>query len=120
MLVAEDDAAIRRLVELTLRSVATIHGAGDGAAALGWLRSNPPPDLLITDVMMPGLDGLSLARIMKRDLELQATPIIFLTAKSAPRDVIGGINAGARHYLTKPFDRHELLAKVKDVLGIRD
>ncbi|MAQ16009.1 MAG: response regulator [Sandaracinus sp.] len=119
VLVAEDDDAIRRLIELTIRPFATVHGAGNGAEALAWLRSNPAPDLLVTDIMMPGLDGLTLAKLVKRDPKLQRMPIIFLTAKSRPMDVVNGINAGARHYLTKPFDRNELLSKVKDILGIR-
>lgn len=118
VLVAEDDAAIRRMVEFSIRDLATIHTVPDGAQALAWLRANPRPDLLITDVMMPGLDGVTLSKVIKRDPDLSRMPVIMLTAKDRPSDIIDGINAGARHYLTKPFDRADLIAKVKQLLRV--
>ena len=71
-------------------------------------------DLLILDVMMPGLDGLSLARKVRA--ERCATPILMLTAKSSLEDRIAGLNAGADYYLTKPFDTRELLACINALL----
>ena len=116
ILVAEDDAAVRRLIQLSLAPLATVHAVEDGAAALAWLRSHPTPDVLVTDLMMPGLDGLTLARVVKRDPELSRIAVVILTAKGTAPDIISGINAGARHYITKPFDRAELVEKIQTLL----
>lgn len=118
MLVAEDDGAIRKLIEVAVREFATVHAVENGAQALAWLRENPNVDMLITDVMMPGLDGFSLAKVLRRDSKLSRIPVLFLTAKDRPRDIVEGINAGARHYLTKPFDRDELVARVRSTLRV--
>jgi DNA-binding response OmpR family regulator len=74
------------------------------------------PDLMITDVMMPTIDGFTLARLVKSHEELKAMPIIFLTAKTQPRDQATGISVGARHYIQKPFNIHELLEKVQKTI----
>jgi len=118
VLVAEDDGAIRKLIEVAVRDLATVHTVEDGDAALAWLKENPEVDLLITDVMMPGLDGFSLSKVLRRDAKLSRIPVIFLTAKDRPKDIVDGINAGARHYLTKPFDRDDLVAKVRSTLRV--
>jgi DNA-binding response OmpR family regulator len=120
VLVAEDDDALRKMLGHVLGEVAEVHLAVDGMDALAWLRdSNVVPDLVVSDVMMPRLDGLALAQRLKMDPRLSKVPVIFLTAKSTPKDVIAGIQAGARHYLAKPFQRLELLDKVKKVLRIK-
>jgi DNA-binding response OmpR family regulator len=120
VLVAEDDDALRKMLGHVLGEVAEVHLAVDGMDALAWLRdSNRVPDLVVSDVMMPRLDGLALAQRLKMDPRLSKVPVIFLTAKSTPKDVIAGIQAGARHYLPKPFQRLELLDKVKKVLRIK-
>jgi DNA-binding response OmpR family regulator len=77
----------------------------------------PRPDLLLLDIMMPGLDGLDVARRVRLNPELKKIPIIFLTAKSTPGDVIKGIQHGARSYITKPFKLDEVLSKVKKALN---
>ncbi len=119
ILVAEDDEALRKMVGHFLSDIAEVHLAADGRAALQWLQSrDTPPDLLVTDLMMPGLDGLTLVGQMKKDDKLKRTPVIMLTAKDRPTDVVTGINAGARHYITKPFKRDELVSKVKKVLRL--
>jgi len=68
-------------------------------------------------VMMPGLDGHGVAAAVRQLPGLKAIPIIFLTAKTGPAEVIKGIQSGARHYLTKPFKIDDLLLRVKKVLG---
>lgn len=119
VLVAEDDEALRKMVGHFLADIAEVHLASDGAAALQWMQArDKAPDLLITDLMMPGLDGLTLVQQMKDDAKLKRTPVIMLTAKDRPTDVVTGINAGARHYITKPFKRDELVSKVKKVLRL--
>ena len=120
VLVVEDDDALRKMLGHVLGELAEVHLAVDGMDALAWLRdSNVVPDLVVSDVMMPRLDGLALAQRLKMDARLSKVPVIFLTAKSTPKDVIAGIQAGARHYLPKPFQRLELLDKVKKVLRLK-
>ncbi len=117
ILLIEDDESVRMLLERALSNAYAVESASDGLSALRRLASAPTPDLVICDIMMPGVDGLTVARRMRGDARTRATPIIFLTARSAPRDLIAGIQAGARHYLTKPFKLDELLQKVRKVLG---
>jgi CheY-like chemotaxis protein len=118
VLVVEDDAAVRTLVSKALQTQGyEVQEAADGLAAselLGKLTRNP--DLLICDVMMPTIDGFSLARLVKAHKELRAMPIIFLTAKTQPADLKAGIALGARHYVQKPFSIKDLLEKVHRTL----
>ena len=119
ILVAEDDDALRRMMGHMLGDFAEVFLAPDGMEALMFLRrAERVPDLLVTDLMMPRLDGLALAKRLKDDARFGGMPVIILTAKGGATDVVAGINAGARHYLTKPFKRDDLLAKVKKVLGV--
>ncbi len=116
MLVAEDDDSIARMVIKVLGRQYIVDHAVDGTQAVA-LASKSPPHLVILDVMMPGLDGFAVAQQLKIIPALRSVPIIFLTAKSHPTDVVKGIQSGARHYLTKPFKIDDLLAKVKKSLG---
>lgn len=106
------------MMQRMLTSIADVSIATDGENALKLLASGSLPDLLITDWMMPKKDGLTLVKEMKLDERLKRIPVVILTAKTGPRDVIAGINSGARHYLTKPFKPDDLIAKVKKVLRI--
>jgi DNA-binding response OmpR family regulator len=83
------------------------------------LHCVPIPDLMICDVMLPGMDGFALARLAKTSewSGWSNVPIIFLTARTTPRDMIEGIQSGARHYVTKPFKLKDLQDKVKKILG---
>lgn len=118
ILIVEDDQDLLRMMQRMLTTIAEVATAGDGDAALKLLHAGKAPDLLITDWMMPRKDGLTLVREMKQSEALKRIPVMILTAKTGPRDVIAGINSGARHYLTKPFKPDELIAKVKKVLGM--
>src|SRR5450432_2614967 len=89
----------------------------DGQSALALAGKPPAPDLLLLDVMMPGLDGHGVAAAVRLLPGLKGIPIIFLTAKTGPAEVIKGIQSGARHYITKPFKIDDLLLRVKKVLG---
>jgi len=106
------------MMQRMLGSVAEVATANDGEHALKLLEGGTAPDLLITDWMMPRKDGLTLVKEMKQHAQLKQIPVMILTAKTAPRDVIAGINSGARHYLTKPFKPDELITKVKKVLRL--
>lgn len=118
VLVAEDDEALRKMIAHLLADMVEVQLAADGLEALGMVQSGPLPDLLITDLMMPRMDGLTLVKRLRADAKLSRIPVIMLTAKSSPKDVVTGINSGARHYLTKPFKRDELLDKVKKALRL--
>ena len=119
ILVVEDDAELLRMISKLLADMGEVLTASDGLKAWDILQQGPAPSLVITDLMMPGMDGISLSAKMKEDNALSRVPIIMLTAKGTPRDVINGINAGARHYITKPFKQAELLEKVSRALGRR-
>jgi CheY-like chemotaxis protein len=112
VLVVDDDESVRTLVVRQLSDAYTVYQAADGPSALKLLGSIRRPDLIVCDVMMPGMTGTELVRTLKGIEAFRSIPVIFLTAKSGPLDVIEGINAGARHYLTKPFQMKDLLEKV--------
>ena len=117
ILVAEDDPDLLKMLQHLLASEGEVVIAKDGLEALRIAKAGPAPDVLVTDVMMPGMDGLMLARSLKNEPQLARVPVVMLTARTGPRDVIAGINAGARFYVTKPFKADELLAKVQKALG---
>jgi len=112
VLVVEDDDAVRTLVVRQLSESYTVYQAPDAQAALTLLASVRPPNLIICDVMMPGMNGIELVRHLRSNPNFKSVPVIFLTAKTSPLDVIEGINSGARHYVTKPFQMKDLLEKV--------
>src|SRR4051794_10357403 len=90
--------------------------ATDGQSGLALACGRPKPNLIISDIMMPDMDGLEMVRQIKRDPRAKQTPVIFLTATKNPKDIVTGIGAGARHYLTKPFRMPDLLEKVRAIL----
>ena len=113
LVVVDDDSDIRAMLVKALGTTYTIYEARDGEEARQLLEALPQVDGLVCDVMMPRLDGLSLAKVMKKTAKLARLPILFLTAKGSPIDVVAGINAGARHYVTKPFKVVDVITKVK-------
>jgi CheY-like chemotaxis protein len=117
ILVAEDEADVRKLLNRVLVAVGDVVEAADGQDAWEQLEAGLTPDLIVTDLMMPRMDGVALVGKLKNHPQLSRVPVVMLTAKSGPRDIVVGINAGARHYLTKPFKTEELLAKVRRALG---
>ena len=116
ILVVEDDESVRSLVVRQLQSLYQVHQAPDAQVALELLLTIPAPDLILCDVMMPGMTGIQFAKHLKTT-SLKQVPIIFLTARTGALDVIEGINAGARHYITKPFNMRDLLDKVAKALA---
>jgi DNA-binding response OmpR family regulator len=113
ILVVEDDETLRQtlLYNLEREGYQTL-AAANGQAGLELARENPL-DLIILDVMLPGLDGLSVCRILRRELDV---PIILLTARSSEVDKIIGLDSGADDYVTKPFGLGEFLARVRAAL----
>lgn len=119
ILVIEDEAHVKIMVSRLLEKngfvVRTAEDGLDGLRVLEEFR----PDLIIADVMMPNLDGLTFTKALKNRRETKNIPLIFLTAKTDPLSMIEGINVGAKFYVTKPFQIDDLLAKVKKVLNER-
>jgi DNA-binding response OmpR family regulator len=113
--VVDDDDAVRTLVCKALQAKGyEVIAATDGLKAADMLGNLPRvPDLMICDVMMPTIDGFSLARMVKSHTELKSMPIIFLTAKTQPKDLTLGMSLGARHYIQKPFNLQDLLDRVE-------
>lgn len=117
VLVVEDDPDVLHMIATMLKSSYDVVLATDGIGALDVLKRNPLPDLVVTDVMMPRMDGVTLAATMRAEPRLASIPLVMLTAKTDSGSVIAGINAGARHYVTKPFKPDELLGKIRKALG---
>ncbi|MGN9811258.1 response regulator [Micromonospora sp. BQ11] len=113
LLVVEDDASIREVAALGLRRAGfRVETAVDGRTGLAVWRSQPV-DLIVLDVMLPGLDGLEVCREIRRTSQV---PILMLTARTDTVDVVVGLECGADDYLRKPFDLPELVARVRSVL----
>jgi CheY-like chemotaxis protein len=114
VLIAEDDPVSRRLLDATLKTFGfEVILAANGAQAWAVLQGEDPPSLAILDWMMPEMDGVEICRRV-RQLPAATSPyLILLTAKSEKTDVVIGLDAGANDYLTKPFDRSELRARIQ-------
>jgi len=114
ILIVEDDVTIARFVELELQHAGfKVLRAGDGTTAIE-LVAEHEVDLVLLDLMLPGIDGLDVARfIRKRGLNM---PILMLTARAETHDVVSGFEAGADDYLRKPFEIPELLSRVRALL----
>ena len=117
ILVVEDDSTIRTILGMALDGAGfkDVEMAGRGDDGLDAARRGKP-DLVLLDIMLPGLDGFAVARRIRETPELAATRIIMLTARTQPDDIVRGLEAGADDYVTKPFDRKVLLARVRAVL----
>ena len=113
ILLVEDDPTIREMTQLALqRDGFAVDTAGDGATGLSAFRSQAP-DLVLLDVMLPGVDGVSVCRTIR---EGSVVPIVMLTARTDPIDVVLGLEAGADDYVTKPFEPSILAARLRAVL----
>ena len=113
ILIVDDDPDIRNVLNLLLRSDYETAEAADGAEAVEYMQQNPETDLVILDVMMPGMDGIETCEKIR---EHSNVPILFLTAKSAEQDRIAAYQSGGDDFLSKPFSQPELLAKVSSLL----
>ena len=113
VLIVEDEPTLLETLEYNLeRQGYEVYTAADGLAALEVARQQRP-DVIVLDVMLPGIDGLEVCRILRREMNV---PILMLTARADEVDKIVGLEVGADDYLTKPFSMRELLARVKALL----
>ena len=116
ILVAEDEADVQELVGLHLRNAGFVPvPAESGPEAIRRAREDSP-DLIVLDIMLAGMSGLEVCRLLKADQATSRIPVIMLTAKAEEPDRIAGLELGADDYMTKPFSPRELVLRVKSVL----
>src|SRR5512140_1894416 len=113
ILIVEDEKALRESLAYSLeREGYTVDSAADGLSGLDSARKNSP-DLILLDIMLPGIDGFEVARKLRMEMN---TPILMLTARNDEIDRVVGLEVGADDYMTKPFSMRELIARVKAML----
>lgn len=116
ILVVDDEEDIIELVRFHLiKEGYAVTGAGSGEEALEAVKQGVW-DLIVLDLMLPGIDGFTVAKNIKNDAALAGTPIIMLTAKTEEADMVAGLEIGAEDYITKPFSPRVLLARIRSIL----
>lgn len=116
ILVVDDESDIRELLKYNLEQEGfSVETKEDGEKAFEYLTKSRV-DLILLDLMLPGLSGLEICKRIKRDEKLEGIPIIMLTAKSTETDVIVGLELGADDYITKPFSPKEVVARIRAIL----
>jgi two-component system phosphate regulon response regulator PhoB len=116
ILIVEDEAAIREMLHLTLNKAGFLIEEAADVSQAKTLIFNRPPELILLDWILPGVNGIEFARQLKKDPQTQLIPIIMLTARGEENDKIRGLEVGADDYVTKPFSPRELIARIKAVL----
>lgn len=116
ILVVDDELSIRELVSFNLEKAGfLVESLDDGLKALEYLKKSPP-DLVVLDLMLPGMDGLDVCRKVRQMEKTKFLPVLILTARAGEIDRVVGLEIGADDYLTKPFSPRELVARVKTIL----
>ena len=115
LLIVEDEDDLRFILVAHLRAAGFAVFEADNGAVVPSLAAEHQPDLIIMDVGLPKMDGVTATKALKRDELTAQIPVIMLTAHSSSEDVVRGLQAGAEEYLVKPFDMTELLARVQTV-----
>lgn len=116
ILVVDDDPDILEFVRINLELDGFDVETADGGAAALKMAAENAPDLMLLDIMMPEIDGLTVLRRMRSDPSTASVPVIILTARSLAEDRVKGLDLGADDYITKPFDLEEMIARVRTVL----
>ena len=119
IMVVEDEPAIQELIACNLEHAGHVPLRAESAEKALELVRGTLPDLMLVDWMLPGASGMELTRRLRADRRTEAVPIIMLTARSAERDKLAGLEIGADDYVTKPFSPRELIARIKAVLRRR-
>ena len=116
ILAVDDEEDILELLRFNLTKEGfSVIGAASGEEALKFARAEKP-DLILLDLLLPGIDGLEVARRLKNDATTKEMPVIMVTAKGEEADIVTGLEVGAEDYITKPFSRKVLIARVRAVL----
>ena len=117
VLVADDNVDMREYIVRLLEPYWTVDAVGDGEAALESVRRSPP-DLVLSDVMMPGMDGFALLRALRESPATRGIPVILLSARAGEEAVVEGLDTGADDYLLKPFSARELVSRVRSQIEV--
>jgi len=118
ILIVEDNADLRKYICEFLEKDYAIRESGDGEMGYN-AAMEIIPDLVISDIMMPKMDGIKLCRMLKQDVRTSHVPVILLTARAGTDSKIKGLETGADDYITKPFDARELFVRVKNLIEQR-
>jgi len=118
ILLVEDHTDVRKYIRQSLEPLYKVIEASDGSEGIDKAKEITP-DLIVSDVMMPGKDGFQLARELKQDFRTSHIPIILLTAKASEEEVMDGLATGADDYITKPFNSRILLTRIKNLIDLR-
>jgi signal transduction histidine kinase/AraC-like DNA-binding protein len=118
ILVVEDEIDVRKYICEPLKTEYKIIEAGNGKEGIEMARKENP-DLIVSDIMMPETDGIELCKTLKKDIDTSHIPIILLTAKAGEESVMEGLETGADDYITKPFNAHILLTRIKNLIDLR-
>lgn len=118
ILLADDNADMRHYIRRLLSDEYEVQAVADGELALRAASDGSPPDLVLADIMMPGMDGLELLHALRASERTRQVPIILLSARAGEESKVDGLNAGADDYLVKPFTAGELRARVKAHMGL--
>ncbi len=118
ILVVEDEVHIQRLIKLVLeKNGFEVDAVGTGEEALKYLSEKPAPQLILLDILMPGIDGLSVLRSIKGNATQKDIPVVMLTALAQESVVLQGIKLGAKDYIRKPFHPTELVKRLSKHLS---
>ena len=117
ILLVEDNADLRQFLGSVLSGKYRVRYAGNGQEALDILGAEDLPDLLLTDLMMPVMDGLQLIKTLREDARLKLVPVMIITARSSQHDILQALRLGVQDYLTKPFSEKELLGRIGDLMN---
>jgi two-component system chemotaxis response regulator CheY len=115
VMVVDDSRLMHSLYECLLPDKELVH-ANDGAEALGLLHEHRDTDLMVLDVDMPNMDGITLLSKLRHDPESQSIPVVLVTSRGQPQEIELGLSAGATAYITKPFHASELLNVIDSLL----
>ncbi len=118
ILIVDDDPDVRKFIRGTLEPDYTVIEAADGTSGLTMAKEHIP-DLIVSDVMMPEIDGYELCETLKKDIATSHIPIILLTAKASVDSVVKGLDSHADDYITKPFNSKILLSRIKNLIELR-
>jgi DNA-binding response OmpR family regulator len=119
VLIVEDEEKIRKVINILLKNdEVSIEEAESGTEALEKIKDGDY-DLMILDLMLPGVDGMTILKNIRADSRTASMPVIVVSAKNLDQDILDGFQGGANYYITKPFEPKELIDSIELILGVK-